>query len=628
MRRRWIAFMVAVAMLAPTTALAAESAIATWLSPQPGQIISGGRVEIAIGYNTQSNRKVSSVELYADGRFVSRKVLRAPESRGVCSFYWDTSRVEQGSHNIVAKVFAGNDMISKVYGTATVGPNSSSSGMIDMQPPIVTFSNIKAGDVINGVTTIKMNAADDSGQTPMVSLLVDNVLKLLKNTPPYSYDLDTTTYSDGDHSLKTYAYDSAGNRSDPAVVTVAFNNDGKKPVVTTMTVNHESAGVAVASISQIPPSVGLSAQSSIRESGRTSSGLEQSRSIAPVVGEPTVKYTPKVTASAPKSEGIVRRSLPAPKLESSLITATASNQAKLRSSHAVPKPDSRMAAAAPEVKVTVNSVKIASAVITSKPVRLASASVDQPIRKAAAPPAISTKSIAQRPAHANHISDAVRTTSTPTRMAMAPQSLSPPASARQSAIDAAVCSAPRIVDEPVSSSVEISIVEHETTALKSAKIESGKLSGAVSTAPNTNTQPELSKAISKPIRVAMAPDIRGAIARTTSSPAISCPPAPPRTAKAKLEKAVAPKSGKVQARDFFESLGGVLFWNPETREVMVCVNDMIIEMKIGSKAATVNGHEMQLQSAPYIASNRTVLEAGTFTQACALVNSLRTAGKA
>jgi hypothetical protein len=122
--------------------------------------------------------------------------------------------------------------------------------------------------------------------------------------------------------------------------------------------------------------------------------------------------------------------------------------------------------------------------------------------------------------------------------------------------------------------------------------------------------------------------MRSAVQRTDAGPAIACPPAPARTAKARIEKSLWRASGKVKARNFFEQMGGVLFWNPQTHTVTVCVNDMVLEMRIGSRLARVNGHEMEMQSAPYLANNRTVFEASTYTQACNLMESLRTVSKA
>jgi len=677
MRRRWLALMVAAAMFAPAAVSAAEGAMATWLSPQPGEIVSGGRVEIAIGYNTQSNIRVSSLELYADGKFVVRKVLVTPQSRGVCSFYWDTTRVEQGTHNIVVKVFAGDQMISKVYGTATVGPARGKSGLIDVKPPIVTFANIKSGDVLKGTKTIKMNAADDSGQSPMVSLLVDDVLKLLRNTPPYQYDLDTTTYPDGDHSLKTYAYDAAGNRSDPAVVKVSFRNGSDKPIVTTMNINAEVApDVSSASVSAVPPSIGVSAQSSIKESGRTAPSIEPSRSIAPAVAAAKVEPKPKTVAAMPRTEIAPKPALPAPKLESKLKPALIAASGELRASHPSPKPDARMAAALPVVKTAATAQKPVAPALSVKPARAPSPATSPNVRKTNASPAISAGLVATKPAADQGVQlSGIRSTSAshlpaikqakvipesvhaatsaaprvsepepvlaapkpagaprpnePVTVAIAPQSLSARATDHKPAAHEAASTAPAAVNMPVGSGVRNVAVHRQAATVKTTELAFGKISSAVSAAPATIAAPALSKSDLKRVQVAMAPDVRSAISRTATSPAIGRPPAVPKNAEAKLEKKFAcPASGKVKARTFFENMGGVLFWDPATHIVTVCINDMVLELRIGSKIARVNGHDLQMRTAPYLANGRTIFEADTFTQALALLDSLRTVGKA
>lgn len=670
-------------MFAPAAASAAEGAMATWLSPQPGEIVSGGRVEIAIGYNTQSDIKVSSLELYADGKFVVRKVLVTPQSRGVCSFYWDTTRVQQGTHNIVVKVFAGDQMISKVYGTATVGPARVNGGLIDVRPPIVTFANIKSGDVLKGTKTIRMNAADDSGQSPMVSLLVDDVLKLLRNTPPYQYDLDTTTYPDGEHSLKTYAYDAAGNRSDPAVVKVSFKNGTDKPVITTMNVNAEvGPDVSSASVSTAPPSIDASAQSSIRESGRTAPSIEPLRSTAPVVAEAGGKPKPveaapqpEMVAVAPKAEVATKTVLSAPKLDSKLTTASVAANNGIRNSRAAPRPDTRMAAAAPRENADAATPRSAAPSLTSKPVRPPSPATSLTVRKTNTSTTVSSRLIAMKPsggepaqlgrarsASASElpaikpvkakpepvvaaISAAPRASkdkpalaapepavgapkpSKPVTIAMASQSLSVRAADQKLAPHTAASAAPAVVDAPIGSGVRNIAVRHQPATIRAAELASGKISSAVSAAPVA--PPALSKSDVKRVQVAMAPDVRSAISRTTPSSAIARPPAVPKKAEAKLEKKfVSLASGKVKARAFFEKMGGVLFWDPATHTVTVCINDMVLELRIGSKVAKVNGHDLQMKTAPYLANDRTIFEADTFTQALALLDSLRTVGKA
>ena len=708
--RRWISLVVAIAMFVPAAASAAEGAMATWLSPQPGQIVSGGKIEVAIGYNTQSKLKVSSIELYIDGQFLSRKVLRAPESRGVCSFWWDTTRVEQGTHNLVVKVFAGDQMISKIYGTATVGPNGSSRGLIDTRPPVVTFANIKSGDVLKGSATIKMNAADDSGESPMVSLLVDDVLKLLKNTPPYTYDLDTKTYPDGDHSLKTYAYDGAGNRSDPAVVKVAFVNGVDRPVVTTLSVSPEPvAEVPDENVSQaVPPAVSGATEPSIKKTAaRAESRISsESSTVAPVVASPqpkpkpqvvvtapTPKPEPKVVVAAPRPEPKMvaiapkpvvspKPALAAPKLESKLRAVPVTAKQEMRSSSVAPKLDARMAAAAPKVsetRIAAPVAKRAAPVLASKPVRMASAVPSVNVREGIVKPTMSATAVGakpiviesprtsgvrivggallpnakQAPASAPSVVSAAKSAapkiaepkraaaavapkqalSAPkpsgvTRMAMAPAPVSLRQAAQKIAPGAAVATAPRVVDDPVSSSVKNMAIKLRVGDLKDSRIAPGTMSVGTAAAPTILAPGTLSKANPKRAVVAMVPDLRSADERFRPSPAIARPPSVEKPTTARIEKTVMPAKGKVKARSFFEKMGGVLFWDPSTHLVTACVGGMALEMRIGSKTARVNGHKMTMESAPYLANNRTIFEVRSYAQACALLDRLSTVGEA
>ena len=282
--RRLLSFVLALAMMSPALASAAQAAIGTWLAPEPGHVVAGPRAEVAVGFNTQSDLLVTALELYVDGKFYARKRLAEPSSRGVCSFWWDVSKAKQGSHDLVVKIFAGDQVISRVSGTGIVGGGAGT--VLDVNPPTVVFENIKSGDVLKGKAPIKIRAVDDSGKPPMVSLLVNDMLKMLRNTPPYTYDLDTTTYPDGDHQLTTYAYDQSGNRSDPAVVKVVFSNGIKRPIVAAMTVTRD-AGPETASAprkAELPPPASGSSTGAA-SAGRVAAS-DNSPATAPLKGKP------------------------------------------------------------------------------------------------------------------------------------------------------------------------------------------------------------------------------------------------------------------------------------------------------------------------------------------------------
>ena len=248
--RRFVSLVLAMAMLVPGLATAADAAVGTWLSPMPGQEIANREVEVAVGYNTQSSTKVTRIELWVDGKFYSQKYPSTPTYRGVCSFWWNTAGYSNGSHDLVVKIYAGDKLLTKVRNEASVDGASYSSFP---STPRVTFANIKNGDVLKGNANIKLKVDSNSSENPLVTLKVDDSLKLLRNTPPYSYSLDTKSYDDGDHKLETFAYDNEGNKGDSAVVKVAFKNGIKKPVVASLAISSHSTSANEDEISSVIP---------------------------------------------------------------------------------------------------------------------------------------------------------------------------------------------------------------------------------------------------------------------------------------------------------------------------------------------------------------------------------------
>ena len=551
--RRLLSLALAVAMMVPAFASVAEAAIGTWLSPPPGKLITADKVEVAIGFNTQSKTKVTSLQLFIDGKFYGRKILVEPTPRGVCSFWWDTSRASEGSHDILVKIFAGDKVISKVSGTGTVRSSGGGGSLLDTRPPTVKFANIKSGDVLKGEAKVRLDASDDSGQDPLVSLLVDDVLKLVKNTRPYSYNLDTTTYRDGDHELRTYAYDGAGNRSDPAVVKVSFSNNLQRPVVAAMTVDNDPEPIPDDDIvASLPPIIPVSAPPAIK----TNSAARSDDSPARVASSPTAATPADPAIAAPRYSPTPRN------------VTDASSSGKVRWEDAKWSP------------IPVDSRPVEPAASES-----ARASSVAPIAAPAIPP---------------H------------KTAM-PKTFSQPGAPAEPA-----AYAPPVTSGPVS----VVVAHGPATELKStdvAHVASGNLCAPA--VPGFATEPD-------GVLLAMAPDIRAADVEGHAHPAVAAKPSIARSTKAKIEKSAVPASGEVKARDIFEMMGGVLLWDSTTRTVTVYVENMCIELPIGSKTARVNGYNMQLQSAPYIIDGRTIIDAQVYHQACALAMNMTTMGAA
>jgi Bacterial Ig domain len=102
-------------------------------------------------------------------------------------------------------------------------------GTADTTPPAVSIGAPAAGTTVSGTTTISANASDNAG-VARVEFLVDGTLLGTDTTSPYSASWNTTTATNGAHSLTARAFDAAGNQATSAAVGVTVSN-GSAPVL-------------------------------------------------------------------------------------------------------------------------------------------------------------------------------------------------------------------------------------------------------------------------------------------------------------------------------------------------------------------------------------------------------------
>lgn len=521
------------------------AATATWLTPTGGEILVGENVEVAIGYNTGDGTKVTKIELWIDGEFAMRRHFNNPTSHGVASFMWDANKAGRGTHDLVVKIFAGSKLISTVSGIGTVGDAPNRSG-IDTKPPVVVFANIKANDILKGTKEIKINAKDDSGENPLVSLLVDDTLKLLKNVPPYTYSLDTTTYEDGTHQLETYAYDNAGNVSDPTVISVSFANNSKAPAVATMSVTHTDNVNAL------------------------KNALEKKDLTIPVIPE---KESTQIAARAT-----------APAVPSGTISAPVANNIPEIKTDNISQDQLKETPVAPEMTAAAKSISPIDIDLTS------SSSI-----KTLENELVSSQDIASQPEMTSQATSSNAITVEP-----------------QAEINI------KNIDSNLTSSSDIAI--NTTPLARPVRMAMTTKSINVPAAPEMKSD-DIKQTLTPaaPTKIALAPTVKDTDPKANAT--YSTLPLTQKSTKAKLEKNKTIAKGKVKARDFFEAMGGILFWDNITKTATVIAKDMQIDFKIGSKTAYVNGEKMVLSSTPYIVNGRTIIDASAYDMACALIAS-------
>lgn len=98
----------------------------------------------------------------------------------------------------------------------------------DTQAPTISVTSPASGSTVSGLVDITASASDNVGVTK-VEFYVDGILFATDTTSPYLASWDTTTVSNGSHTLSAKAYDLAGNVGTSAAVTVTVNNPISTP---------------------------------------------------------------------------------------------------------------------------------------------------------------------------------------------------------------------------------------------------------------------------------------------------------------------------------------------------------------------------------------------------------------
>ena len=175
-------------------------------SPASGSTVSGV-VPITAAASDNAGA-VASVQFFVNG-----VALAAPDTTAPFSATWDATGLS-GSYTLTAtaKDASGNAATSAPV-TVTVGSSA----------PSVAISAPSAG-LVRGTITVSASASDPDGIAG-VRFQLDGVnLGTEDTTAPYSISWNTTTASNGTHTLTAIARDTAGNLETSAPVTVTVDN--------------------------------------------------------------------------------------------------------------------------------------------------------------------------------------------------------------------------------------------------------------------------------------------------------------------------------------------------------------------------------------------------------------------
>ena len=169
----------------------------------------GSSGNISLSANASDNVGVTKVEFYVDG------VLKGTSTTAPYSLSLNSTTLTNATHILVAKAY---DAANNV-GTSSSVNFSINNPVADTTPPTVTASETGS----SGNISLSANASDNVGVTK-VEFYVDGVLKGSSTAAPYSLSLNSTTLSNGTHSLQAKAYDAANNVGSSSSVSFSVNN--------------------------------------------------------------------------------------------------------------------------------------------------------------------------------------------------------------------------------------------------------------------------------------------------------------------------------------------------------------------------------------------------------------------
>ena len=188
---------------APTTSITA---------PADGATVSG---TVSVTAIASDNVGVTKLEIYING------VLKTSNTNATSlSYSWvTTAGYPAGIYPIYSKAYDGTNVTT----STTVQAHVNNTG--DTTPPATSIISPTGGPV-SGTITVSVNATDNAGVTN-VELYLDGATPIGSTTiggPTYSITWDTTTSSDGPHTLTSKAYDGGWNittSSPPVSVSVS-----------------------------------------------------------------------------------------------------------------------------------------------------------------------------------------------------------------------------------------------------------------------------------------------------------------------------------------------------------------------------------------------------------------------
>ena len=208
---------VQMAMSMDSIPIDSEAPVVNIFSPTGGAMISGiALVEV----NATDNSQVSEVSLYADGQFIGA------DNTTPYQFSWDSNDAADGS--VVLTAYANDEAGNEGVSNSVSVNVKNQADVTDQSPPSVSIRNPTDGSTVSRTVSISVIAEDDV-KVNQIKLYVDGILKSTVNGDTLSFGWNTRKVSNGTHTLKAVAVDSANKSTSQSIqVTTGGTNSGPK----------------------------------------------------------------------------------------------------------------------------------------------------------------------------------------------------------------------------------------------------------------------------------------------------------------------------------------------------------------------------------------------------------------
>ncbi len=180
-------------------------------APAAGAQLSG---VASITANASDDHGVTKVEYY------SGTTKLGEDTAAPYNFSWDTTTAANGSSSITAKAY---DTAAQSTTSAAINVTITNTPSTDTIPPITSITAPDSGATVTGTVNISANASDNVAVTKL-ELYIDDSLSATDIAAPYVYSWNTTSLTNGSHSLTTKAYDAVGHVTSSAAVAVTVSN--------------------------------------------------------------------------------------------------------------------------------------------------------------------------------------------------------------------------------------------------------------------------------------------------------------------------------------------------------------------------------------------------------------------